>query len=342
MELSLGELVGQLGGELVGDPTVRVRQIASIESAGSGELTFLSNPKFASALANSAASAFILSPKAADLTSRPRILTPDPYLYFARAAQLFNPPRRPAPGLQPGAIVSSDLPGSVAVGANAVIGRACSIGERCVIGPGCVIGDGVEIGEDSILHAGVKVYDGCVIGARAILHAGAVIGADGLGFARDGEKRWVKIPQIGRVILGDDVEVGANTTIDRGALADTVIGRGVKLDNLIHIAHNCHVGDDTIMAAMAGIAGSARIGKRVMVGGKAGVAGHLKVADDVVVSADSNVTKNIDKVGVYTSVVPIQSHADWIKNFSHLRRLDAMADRVRELEKRLAEMEKKS
>ena len=342
MELSLGELVGQLGGELVGDPSVRVRQIASIEAAGDGELTFLSNPKLASALATSAASAFILSPKAADLTGRPRILTPDPYLYFARAAQLFNPGRRPAPGLQPGAIVSSALPASVAVGANAVIGRSCSIGERTVIGPGCVIGDHVEIGEDSVLHAGVKVYDGCVIGARAILHAGAVIGADGLGFARDGDKHWVKIPQIGRVVVGDDVEIGANTTIDRGALGDTVIGRGVKLDNLIHIAHNCHVGDDTIMAAMAGIAGSARIGKRVMVGGKAGVAGHLKVADDVVVSADSNVTKNIDKVGVYTSVVPIQSHADWIKNFSHLRRLDAMADRVRELERRLAEMEKKS
>lgn len=342
MELSLDELVSRLGGELVGDPSVRIRQIASIEAATEGELAFLSNPKLGGGLASSRASAFILTPKAAGLTDKPRILTADPYLYFARAAQLFNPSKRPAAGLQRGAVTSSELPASVSVGANAVIGRDCQIGENCVIGAGCVIGDGVLIGADSLLHAGVKIYDGCVIGARAILHSGAVIGADGLGFARDGERRWVKIPQIGRVVLGDDVEVGANTTIDRGALDDTLIGNGVKLDNLIHVAHNCRVGDDTIMAAMAGLAGSTRVGKRVMVGGKAGFSGHLEVADDVVVSADSNVTKSIDKAGVYTSIVPMQTHADWVRNFAHLRRLDAMAERVRELEKKLAELEKKS
>ena len=290
----------------------------------------------------SRASAFILSPKAADFTDRPRILTPDPYLYFARAAQLFNPPKRPATGLQQGAVTSSELPGSVSVGPNAVIGRDCRIGENCVIGPGCLIGDGVSIGEGSLLHAGVKIYDGCTIGARAILHSGAIIGADGLGFARDADKHWVKIPQIGGVVIGDDVEIGANTTVDRGALEDTVIGNGVKLDNLIHVAHNCHVGDDTIMAAMAGMAGSTSIGKRVQVGGKAGFSGHLQVCDDVVVSADTNVTKSIDKPGVYTAMIPLQPHADWVKNFSHLRRLDAMAERVRELEKKLAEQDKTS
>ncbi len=342
MELSLDELVSRLGGELVGDPSVRIRQIASIEAATEGELTFLSNPKLGAGLASSRASAFILAPKAAGLTDKPRILTADPYLYFARAAQLFNPPKRPAVGLQQGAVTSSELPGSVSVGPNAVIGRDCRIGENCVIGAGCVIGDGVVIGADSLLHAGVKIYDGCVVGARAILHSGAVIGADGLGFARDAERRWVKIPQIGRVVLGDDVEVGANTTIDRGALDDTVIGNGVKLDNLIHVAHNCQVGDDTILAAMVGMAGSTRIGKRVMAGGKAGFSGHLEVADDVVVSADTNVTKSIDKAGVYTSMLPLQTHADWVRNFAHLRRLDAMAGRVRELEKKLAELEKKS
>lgn len=342
MELSLDELVGRLGGELVGDPAVRIRQIASIEAAAEGELAFLSNPKLGAALATSRASAFILTPKAAGLTDRPRILTADPYLYFARAAQLFNPPKRPVAGLQAGAVVASELHPSVCVGANAVIGQDCRIGENCVIGAGCVIGDGVVIGADSLLHAGVKIYDGCVIGARAILHSGAVIGADGLGFARDAERRWVKIPQIGRVLVGDDVEIGANTTIDRGALDDTVIGNGVKLDNLIHVAHNCQVGDDTIMAAMAGLAGSTKMGKRVMVGGKAGFSGHLEVADDIVVSAATNVTKSIDKAGVYTSLVPIQTHADWVRNFSHLRRLDAMAERVRELEKKLAELEKKS
>jgi UDP-3-O-[3-hydroxymyristoyl] glucosamine N-acyltransferase len=339
MEISLGELVARLGGELVGDATIRVRQIASLGAARPGEIAFLSNPKLIAALSSSAASAFILSPKAAGLTERARILTPDPYLYFARAAQLFNPPKRPATGVHPSAVVLSPLPASVSVAPQAVIGEGCEIGEDCVIGAGCVLGDGVRLGAGSLLHAGVKIYDNCEIGARAIIHSGAVVGADGLGFARDADKHWVKIPQIGRVIVGDDVEIGANTTIDRGALDDTVIGNGVKLDNLIHVAHNCRIGDDSIMAAMVGMAGSSVVGKRVMAGGKAGFAGHLEVADDVTVSADTNVTKSIDKAGVYTSMIPLQAHADWIRNFSHLRRLDAMAERLRELEKKLGAKE---
>ncbi|MDD3354391.1 UDP-3-O-(3-hydroxymyristoyl)glucosamine N-acyltransferase [Zoogloea sp.] len=342
MELTLGELVARLGGELAGDAGVRVRQVASLESAGDGDLAFLSNPRLSAALAGSQASAFILAPKAAGLTERPRVITPDPYLYFARAAQLFNPPKAAAPGIHATAVVASSLPASVSVGPQAVIGEDCRIGENCVIGPGCVIGDKVVLGAGSLLHGGVRIYDHCVIGARAIMHAGVVIGADGLGFARDADKHWVKIPQIGRVIIGDDVEIGANTAIDRGALDDTVIGNGVKLDNLIHVAHNCQIGDDTILAAMVGMAGSTRLGKRVMAGGKAGFSGHLEVADDVVVSADTNVTKTIDKAGVYTSLLPIQPHADWVRNFAHLRRLDAMAERLRELEKKLAQMEKES
>lgn len=340
MDLTLGELVGRLGGELLGDPSVVVRQIASLDRAGEGELAFLVSPKYRAALEASRASAFILPAKAADFTDRPRILTPDPYLYFARAAQLFNPPKAVPAGVHPSAVVGSELPASVAVGPNAVIGADCRIGEGCVIGAGCLIGDGVAIGAGSLLHAGVKVYDGCTIGTRAILHSGAVIGADGLGFARDADKHWVKIPQIGGVVIGDDVEIGANTTVDRGALEDTVIGNGVKLDNLIHVAHNCRVGEDTIMAAMAGLAGSTTVGKRVQVGGKAGFSGHLEVGDDIVISADTNVTKSIDRPGVYTAMIPLQPHADWVKNFSHLRRLDAMAERVRELEKKLAEQDK--
>ena len=342
MDLTLGELVGRLGGELLGDPSVVVRQIASLDRAGEGELAFLVSPKYRAALEASRASAFILPAKAADFTDRPRILTPDPYLYFARAAQLFNPPKAVPAGVHPSAVVGSELPASVAVGPNAVIGADCRIGEGCVIGAGCLIGDGVAIGAGSLLHAGVKVYDGCTIGTRAILHSGAVIGADGLGFARDADKHWVKIPQIGGVVIGDDVENGANTTVDRGALEDTVIGNGVKLDNLIHVAHNCRVGEDTIMAAMAGLAGSTTVGKRVQVGGKAGFSGHLEVGDDIVISADTNVTKSIDRPGVYTAMIPLQPHADWVKNFSHLRRLDAMAERVRELEKKLAEQDKTS
>jgi len=339
MEFSLGELVSRLGGELVGDPSLRVRQIATLEKARDGDLAFLANPKYRSALESSQASAFILSPKSAALTDRPSILTPDPYLYFARAAQLFNPPKRPAPGIHPSAVVASSLPASVSVGPNAVIGEGCVIDENCVIGPGCVLGDGVSLGADSLLHAGVRIYADCVVGARAIIHSGAVIGSDGFGFARDPDKRWVKIPQIGRVVIGDDVEIGANTTIDRGALDDTVIGNGVKLDNLIQVAHNVHIGDDTIMAGQSGIAGSSHVGKRLMMGGQSGISGHLSVADDVVVSAATVIAKSIDKAGVYTAMLPQMPHADWIRNFAHLRRLDAMADRVRELEKQLAAKE---
>ncbi|WP_398306045.1 UDP-3-O-(3-hydroxymyristoyl)glucosamine N-acyltransferase [Zoogloea sp.] len=342
MEVSLGALVGRLGGELLGDPDVMVRQIATLEKAGDGDLAFLANPKYRQALETSRAAAFILAPKAVSLTDRPRIVTPDPYLYFARAAQFFNPPRRAPAGIHPSAVVASSLPPSVSVGANAVIGESCVIGENCVIGPGSLIGDGVHIGADSLLHAGVTIHFDCVVGKRAILHSGVVIGSDGFGFARDADRHWVKIPQIGRVLVGDDVEIGANTTVDRGALGDTVIGNGVKLDNLIQIAHNVSIGDDSIMAGHSGIAGSTRVGARLMVGGQAGIAGHLKVCDDVVVSAGTIISKSVDKPGVYTAMLPQMSHADWIRNFAHVRRLDAMADRVRELEKKLADMEKKS
>jgi UDP-3-O-[3-hydroxymyristoyl] glucosamine N-acyltransferase len=342
MQISLGELVGKLGGELVGDPDISIKQIATLDKAGQGDIAFLANPKYRTALESSKASAFILSPKAAGLTDRPRILATDPYLYFARAAQWFNPPKRPVLGIHASAVVASAVPASASVGPNAVIGEGCELGEDCVIGPGCLIGDGVRIGANSWLHAGVRIYSGCVLGVRAIVHSGAVIGSDGFGFARDADKHWVKIPQIGRVVIGDDVEIGANTTIDRGALDDTVIGNGVKLDNLIQIAHNVHVDDDTIMAGHSGIAGSSHVGKRVMVGGQAGIAGHLQVGDDIVVSAGTIVTKSLDKPGVYTAMLPQMPHADWVRNFAHLRRLDAMADRVRELEKKLAEKEKQS
>ena len=335
MDLTLGELVGRLGGELLGDPSVVVRQIASLDRAGEGELAFLVSPKYRAALEASRASAFILPAKAADFTDRPRILTPDPYLYFARAAQLFNPPKAVPAGVHPSAVVGSELPASVAVGPNAVIGADCRIGEGCVIGAGCLIGDGVAIGAGSLLHAGVKVYDGCTIGTRAILHSGAVIGADGLGFARDADKHWVKIPQIGGVVIGDDVEIGANTTVDRGALEDTVIGNGVKLDNQIQIAHNVVVGDHTAMAGCVGIAGSTRIGRRCTIGGAGMIVGHLELADDVHISAGTMVTKSLRQPGQYTSVFPLESHDEWLHNAAQIKRLARLAERVAELEKQL-------
>ncbi len=335
MEITLGDLVARLGGELVGDPALKVRQIAPLERAGEGELAFINSPKYLAGLADCRATAVIMSPKMADKTDKPRILIADPYLYFARVGRLFNPIQRPPLGAHPSAVVESELPASVSVGPNAVVGKNCVIGENTIIGPGCTIADGVHIGPDSLLHGGVRIYANTRIGARAILHAGAVIGSDGFGFAKDADKHWVKIPQIGRVVMGDDVEVGANTAIDRGALDDTVIGNGIKIDNLVHVAHNVHVGDDTLLIAQAGVAGSTHIGQRVILAGQTGVSGHLNIGDDVVVSAATSVMKSLPNPGLYTSTVPQMPHEDWVRNFAHLRRLDGLAKRVRELEKQL-------
>ena len=336
---SLDQLVARLGGEVVGDGAVAVARVASLESAGAGDIAYLANPKLRGQLAACQASALILRPDARDLSDRPRILAADPHLYFARVAQILNPPPAVEGGVAPGASVASTLPASVFVGAGASIGVEVEIGEGSYIGPGCIIGDRVKIGARCRLHGRVSIYADCVIGDDAIIHAGAVIGADGLGFAREKDGTWVKIPQIGRVVIGNDVEIGANTTIDRGALDDTVIEDGVKLDNLIQIAHNVHVGAHTIMAACSGVAGSTRIGKRCMFGGQAGISGHLSITDDVVVSADTAVTKSILRPGVYTSNIPLQSREDWIRNFAHLRHLDAMAERIRALEQQLQQRE---
>jgi UDP-3-O-[3-hydroxymyristoyl] glucosamine N-acyltransferase len=330
----LDELVERLGGEVVGDAATTVRRVATLEQAGKGDLAFLANPKYQARLRDCDASAIILSPAARDLTDRPRIVTSDPYLYFARVAQLFNPPEAFAPGVHPSASVASPVPASVTIAAAASIDPDVELGERVVVGPGCRIGRGVRIGADTRLHANVTIYHGCVIGRGCILHSGAVIGADGFGFARERDGSWIKIPQIGRVVIGDDVEIGANTTIDRGALDDTVIGNGVKLDNQIQIGHNVRIGDHTAIAGCVGVAGSTTIGARCMIGGQAGIIGHLDIADDVVVSSGTLVTKSLRRRGVYTANLPVQGHAEWVKNFAHLRHLAALVDRIRALEER--------
>ncbi len=331
----LDELVARFGGELIGDGGLAVGRVATLDQAGAGDLAFLANRKYVARLKDCRASAVIVAPDARDLTELPRIVTADPYAYFARVAQLFNPPQLPPPGVHRAATVEADLPPSVSVAAGASVASGARIGENVVIGPGCHIGRDAVIGAGSWLHANVTIYHGCVIGERCILHAGAVIGADGFGFARERDGSWLKIPQVGRVLIGDDVEVGANTTIDRGALDDTVIGNGVKLDNQIQIAHNVRIGERTAVAGCVGIAGSTSIGARCMIGGQAGIIGHLSIADDVVISAGTLVTKSIHRAGVYTANLPVQNHPDWVKNFAHLRHLDAMVDRIRALEQRL-------
>jgi len=338
----LDEIVARFGGDLVGDGSITVRGIATLETAGADQLSFLSNPKYQGQLGATGAAAVILAPEAKAACPVAAIVTPQPYLYYARVAQWLNPPPRPAAGIHASAVVESAVPASVSIGPNVWIGAGAGIGENTVIGAGCAIGPGATIGADSLLHPNVTVAAGCRIGARAIIHSGAVIGADGFGFARDRDGRWVKIPQSGRVVVGDDVEIGANTTIDRGALADTVIGDGVKLDNQIQIAHNVQIGARTIMAGCAAIAGSTRIGAGCAIGGAANIIGHLEIADGVQVSAGTFVAKSITRPGTFTGTVPFMPHEEWLKNFARLRHLGAMADKIRALEQRLAELEKKS
>lgn len=339
--LRLDEIVARLGGVLAGDGSVVVAQVGSLLSAGERRIAFLANPKYRQQLQKTQAAAVIVPPQFASETSLPRIVHPNAYAYYARVVALLNPPLQACPGVRAGAVVKSELPASASIGENVVIGEGVSIGENVIVHPGCVIGDRVAIGDDSLLYPNVVVYGDCVIGKRAIIHAGAVIGGDGFGFAKDGE-RWVKIPQIGRVLIGDDVEIGANTSIDRGALDDTVIGNGVKLDNQIQIGHNVIIGDDTAMAGCVGVAGSTRIGRRCTVGGAGMIIGHLQLSDDVHISAGSMVTRSVLTAGQYTSIFPLAAHAQWLHTAAQIKRLARLAERVAELEKKLETMEKTS
>ena len=337
----LGEIVGQFGGELIGDPAIRVTQVATLESAGKTDISFVTQPRFLPQLGATRAGAVILGTAQRDATALPRIISSNPYAYFARVSSLLNPPPSVKPGIHRTAVVdrSSRVAKSAAIGAGAVIGKRACIAAHAQIGAGCCVGDGVTIGEASRLHANVSVYHDCRIGARCIVHAGAVIGADGFGIALD-DGAWRKIPQIGRVIIGDEVEIGANTTIDRGALDDTVIADGVKLDNQIQIAHNVKIGAHTAIAACVGIAGSATIGSRCSLGGAAMIYGHITIADDVNVSAGTLVMKSLDRAGTYTGVYPFSNHERWLKNAAHLRQLDQLVHRVRELEGRVGKKKK--
>ncbi len=319
-----------LGGEAIGEVLTPLTGVGTIEGASGHHITFLANPKYRSALARTMAGAVIVGEKDRDITSKPRIVVANPYAYFARVAQLFSPPLRQPAGIHASAVVhpAASVASSASIAEFVSIGAHAVIGERVRIGAGSVIGDGATVDDDCVIAARVTICPDCRIGQRAIVHSGVVIGADGFGFAPDfhGDVgSWVKIPQAGRVIIGDDCEIGANTTIDRGAIADTIIGNDVKLDNQIQIGHNCVIGDHTVISGCVGIAGSTTIGKRVMVGGAAGFTGHLQVCDGAVISAMTLVTKSITEPGIYTAVMPLMKHDDWLKNVAHLRRLDALA-----------------
>jgi len=343
MAVTLAALVARFGGELVGDGTVAVRQVAPLDRAGADEISFVSQAGYLAQLGATQAGAVILSPDARDATGRPRILTPDPRLYFARVAALLNPPPCPLAGVHPAATVAADaqIAADASIGPGVVIGARAVVGARSVIGPHCVVGDGARIGADCLLHAQVTVYHHCEIGDRAVLHAGCVVGADGFGFTPNAGA-WEKIPQIGRVRIGHDVEIGANTAIDRGALEDTVIEDGVKLDNLIHVAHNVTIGAHTAIAACTGIAGSAKIGRHCSIGGAAMIFGHIEIADGTRISTNTLITKSLPNPGTYTSALPFSEHGVWQKNAVHMRNLDKLVKRVKDLEQKIAELENKT
>jgi UDP-3-O-[3-hydroxymyristoyl] glucosamine N-acyltransferase len=324
--LTLQEIARRLGVEVAGDPATTVSGVASLDDAGPGDITFLANPRYRRKLATTRAGAVIVGTRDRDATAIARIVADNPYACYARTVALFHPPKAAVAGTHPSAVVdpTARVAASAEVGPFAVIGAGARIGERARIGAGCVVGEDATVGDDTVLYPRVTIYHECVVGSRCILHSGAVIGADGFGMAPD-EGRWVKIPQVGRALLGDDVEVGANTTIDRGALGDTVVEEGVKIDNQVQVAHNCRIGAHTVIAGCAGIAGSAVIGRHCLIGGGAGIVGHVTLTDGVTVTGMTLVTKSITKPGMYSSGVPMMPHADWLRSAVQLRRLDETA-----------------
>ncbi len=332
----LDEIAERLGGQVMGDGSVVIDQISTLDAATSSQISFLTNSKYRAQLAHTKAGALILSAADAGATELPRIISDNPYAYFAKVSALLNPLPQAPQGVHRDAVVAASavIAATASIAATAVIGEGATIGEHSVIGEGCVIGERVQIGSCVRMYPRVVVYHDCVIGDRLIAHSGVVIGADGFGIAMDGD-HWIKIPQIGRVVIGNDVEIGANTTIDRGALSDTVIEDGVKMDNQIQIAHNVHVGAHTAIAGCVGIAGSAVIGKYCRIGGSAGILGHLQIADNVEIASFSLIGKSIREAGSYAAIYPFSKTEEWRKNAVHLRHLDDLVGRIKALEKQV-------
>jgi len=322
VEVSLGELAVRFGLKLKGEPGLKVRDVATLSHAKAGTLSFFANSRYRRALAATQATAVLLTEADAAGCPVAALIDPNPYLAYSRIALVLYPEAGVPAGVHASAVIApgARVSPSASIGPLCVIEEDVEIGERVRLGPGCIVHRGVRIGADSQLTARVTLYAEVSIGARCILHAGAVVGADGFGFAADAGT-WVKVPQVGSVRIGDDVEVGANTTIDRGAIDDTVVEDGVKLDNQIQVGHNVVIGAHTAIAACTGISGSTSIGKRCMIGGMVGFAGHLAIADDVAVTGCSLVSASIHKAGSYSSGMPTVETRRWRRMVAQLRRL---------------------
>lgn len=330
---TLGELAQRFELELRGTADTCIEGVGTLSGAGANQLGFLANTAYRRELRDTHAGAVVLRAEHAADAPCPVLVARDPYTAFAEIAALFEAPSKSIAGAHSSAVIDAqaEVDPTACIGPHCSVGARARIGAGAVLGPGCVIGDDCSIGAGCVLVARVTLVTRVRLGRRVRIHPGAVLGADGFGLAMKAG-HWIKVPQLGGVEIGDDCEIGANTTIDRGALDDTVLEEDVRLDNQIQIAHNVHIGACTAIAGCVGIAGSTRIGARCMIGGQAGLIGHLSICDDVVISAGTLVSKSITQPGVYTGSVPLQRHADWVRNFSHLRRLDALAERVRTLE----------
>lgn len=339
MPYRLSDIISRLGGELRGND-IAVKRIAPGDQAGVDDITFLANPKYKAAVLESSAGAVIVSAKAADdFAGRNLIVADDPYLYFARVARLFHPVPKAVAGIHPSAIVehSAVVPASCEIGAHAYIGVNTVLGEGCRILAGAVVEHDCRLGDEVVIHPNAVIYYGCTLGNRVEIHGGSVIGADGFGLAF-AKTEWFKIPQTGAVTLGDDVEIGANSMIDRGAMTDTVVGKGTKIDNQVQIGHNCHIGEHTVIAACAGISGSTKIGSYCIIGGAAMFVGHIEICDKTTIGGGTAVTHSIHEPGHYATCYPLQTHKEWARNAVHVRHLSDMAKKIKQLEQSLNEL----
>ena len=334
--MKLSELAQLTGARVEGQDDIEIHGAAGLDEASEGHVTFLANPRYTPRVNTTRASAIFLSEDAQTDRNIAILRAKDPYLAYTRALRIFHPEPKLEPHIHPSAVIdpSARVADHVAIGACAVIGRNVEIAEGVCIHPNVTIYDDVTIGKDSIIHSGAAIRERTVIGERVVIFNNAVIGCDGFGYAKDEQKRWLKIPQTGRVVLEDDVEIGAGTTIDRASVGESRIGRGTKLDNLVQIGHSCTVGEDSLLCAQVGLAGSSHIGNRVILAGQAGVAGHLTIGDDVVVTAKSATSHDIP-AGKIISGIPAFDNKDWLRSTAAFRRLGEIQRTVRELQRKL-------